>query len=474
MDRSRTNSNIPLITALSVSAALGGLLFGYDTAVISGAVNAIDFNFIEPRHLSETARNSLSGFAVGCALLGCVLGAVIAGPISTYWGRRIGLLIAGVLFFVTSLGSAFPEFVWGALGAHGADGLWPFIGYRLLGGVAIGMASLVAPMYIAEVAPARLRGLFVTLQQIAIVSGINLVYYVNYRIQAQGDHAWLMASGWRYMLASAALPAALLVGCMLFVPETPRFLVMTGRDEAAARLLRRLAGEADAQTTLKEIEATLVVRHERLFAFGPLVLFVGVMLSVFQQFVGINAVLYYAPVMFENMGASTNAAFLQAVVVGVANSLFTLVAFFTVDRWGRKPLLVAGALIMTAAMLTLGTLFSAHAVGIYAVVAVVVFIAGFALSWGPVVWVLLSEIFPNSIRGQAMSIAIAAQWISNFLVTQSFKMIDGNSRLNTLFNHGFAYWFYGTMSLIAALFVLRYVPETKGRSLEAIESFWRR
>jgi MFS transporter, SP family, xylose:H+ symportor len=467
-----SKGNAALVTALALVAALGGLLFGYDTAVISGAVNAIDVNFIDPRHLSEGWKNWLSGFAIGCALLGCVVGAAAAGPLSTRIGRRGGLLIAGLLFIVSSLGSAFPEFIWSAFGASGPNALYAFIGYRLLGGMAIGMASVLSPMYIAEIAPPASRGLFVTFQQIAIVLGINLVYYVNWLIQSHGSHEWLMSAGWRYMLASAAIPAFLLFVGMLFVPDTPRYLVLKGRDDEALSLLRRLAGDA-ADATLREIEGTLVERNEKLFAFGGLVLFVGIMLSIFQQFVGINAVLYYAPLMFENMGAPTNSAFLQAVIVGAANTVFTLVAFLTVDRLGRKPLLVIGAVIMAAAMLSLGTLFALHAVGFWAVVAVVVYIAGFALSWGPVVWVLLAEIFPNSIRGKAMSIAVAAQWISNFLVTQTFKMMDGSSALNAMFNHGFAYWIYGGMSVLAALFVLRYVPETKGRSLESIQSLWR-
>jgi MFS transporter, SP family, xylose:H+ symportor len=193
---------------------------------------------------------------------------------------------------------------------------------------------------------------------------------------------------------------------------------------------------------------------------------------VFQQFVGINAVLYYAPLMFQNMGASTNSAFLQTVVVGGANVIFTVVAIVTVDKWGRKPLLITGAVIMAAAMLVLGSLFNAKAVGLGALIAVVVYIAGFALSWGPVAWVMLSEMFPNAIKGKAMGLAVAAQWIANLLVSASFKVLDGNSVLNALFNHGFAYWIYGAMSVLAALFVIRYVPETKGRSLEAIQDLW--
>ena len=208
------------------------------------------------------------------------------------------------------------------------------------------------------------------------------------------------------------------------------------------------------------------------FAFGWLVVIVGIMLSLFQQFVGINAVLYYAPLMFKNMGASTDVSLLQTIIVGVANVVFTLVALVTVDRWGRKPLLILGALMMAVSMLTLGTLFATGNVGTIALVAVVAYIAGFALSWGPVVWVLLSEIFPNAIKGKAMAIAVCAQWLANLFVSWSFKVLDGNSVLNVMFNHGFAYWIYGGMSVLAALFVMRYVPETKGRTLEAIQQLW--
>lgn len=476
-------ANYGLVIALSVAATLGGLLFGYDTAVISGATDAITFNFVAPRHLPEAEANFLSGFAIGCALLGCVLGAAIAGPISTRLGRRAGLLIAGVLFFVSSIGAGFPEF---GFGAHGPDALPFFIFYRLMGGTAIGMASMLAPMYIAEIAPPSSRGLLVTLQQIAIVVGINLVYFVNYFVQSLGNHDFLMNHGWRYMLASAAIPATLLIFFMLLVPETPRFLVLKDRDAEALALLKRLGG-GDPDTTLKEIEASLVQHTRPLLSYGWLVLIVGIMLSIFQQVVGINAVLYFAPHMFQNMGASQNEAYSESAwFVGVTMTLFTLVATATVDRLGRKPLLIAGALIMAAAMLTLGTLFDTHAVSAVAqsgaagsttasyvaIAAVVVYIIGFSFSWGPVTWVMLSEIFPNSIKGKAMSIAVAAQWIANFVVSQTFPMMDGSSALNAAFNHGFAYWLYGAGAVLAALFVMRFVPETKQRSLEAIEALW--
>ncbi|MGA7674218.1 MAG: D-xylose transporter XylE [Rhizomicrobium sp.] len=477
-------ANTTLVVALTLTAALGGLLFGYDTAVISGAVAAIDHNFINPQiGLSETARGSLSGWTVSCALLGCVIGAFVAGPVSTKWGRKPTLMLAAVLFFIGSLGSAIPELGFGPIGGMGPAALTPFIVYRIIGGVGVGIASMISPLYIAEIAPPAIRGTLVTFQQIAIVGGMLVVYFVNWAIAIQGNDSWILSVGWRWMLASEVIPALLFFGLMLFVPDTPRWYVMRGKDERALAVLKKLTDETDARKTLKEIEQTLVQRTRPLFSFGVLVLFVGIMLSVFQQLVGINAVLYYAPLMFKNLGASTDSAFLQTIVVGVAMVTFTVVSQVTVDRWGRKPLLITGSVVMAVSMIALGFLFNAsgngtaslqmsHAAGMWGLAAVVVYIAGFSLSWGPVVWVMLAEIFPNSIKGKAMAIAVAAQWIANLFVSWSFKVLDGNTVLNTAFNHGFAYWIYGVMSVLSALFVMKYVPETMGRSLEAIQELW--
>lgn len=480
--------NYGLITGLTVAATLGGLLFGYDTAVISGATDAIKVNFVDPWHLSEGWANLLHGFAVACALLGCVIGAILAGPISTRIGRKKGLLIAGILFFVSSVGAGYPEFFWSLFGAHQEKALPFFIFYRLMGGTAIGMASMLAPMYISEMAPTNIRGMLLTFEQIAIVVGINLVYFVNFFIQSGRSHDFLMNEGWRFMLASAAIPATLLIIFMLIVPETPRFLVLKDRHGEALTLLKRLFGDGEAEKTLGEIKQTLVEHTRPLLSYGWTVILVGIALSVFQQLVGINAVLYFAPHMFENMGSTPNEAFLQSAwFVGVSMTLFTLVATFTVEKFGRKPLLFWGAVIMAVAMLTLGFLFHLHLVNAtgaaggasggssyVAIGAVVVYIIGFSFSWGPIVWVLLAEIYPNSIKGQAMSIGVAAQWIANFVVSQTFPMMDGSSALNAAFNHGFAYWLYGICSVLAALFVWKYIPETKGRSLEDMENVWHR
>jgi MFS transporter, SP family, xylose:H+ symportor len=471
-----SKSSTSLVTGVTFVATLGGLLFGYDTAVISGAVSSIDANFIDPQHLSETARSSLSGWTVSSALLGCIIGALVAGWVSNAIGRKGGMLVAGALFLVSAAGSAYPEFGLGPIGSLGPRALTPFILYRIVCGVGVGIASMLSPLYIAEIAPSQIRGRLVSFNQLSIVLGILLVYFVNWAIASQGDETWIRTTGWRLMLVSEAVPALLFLGLLTLVPDTPRWLAMKGRDDKALAVLGRLVGAGAARTTLEEIKGSLIVpAHSTgtsLFAFGTLVIVAGIMLSVFQQFVGINAVLYYAPLMFKNLGASTDSALLQTVIVGVANVVFTVIAIVTVDRLGRKPLLIVGGIVMGLAMITLGFQFQANAMGTGPLIAAVAYIAGFALSWGPVTWVLLSEMFPNAIKGKAMALAVAAQWIANLFVSWTFKILIGNSALNALFNHGFPYWLYGVMSFLAAAFVYFYVPETKRRTLEDIQNLW--
>jgi MFS transporter, SP family, xylose:H+ symportor len=263
---------------------------------------------------------------------------------------------------------------------------------------------------------------------------------------------------------------------LTFVPDTPRWYVMKGHMDKARAVLERLVGEAEARTTVVEIQNSLAIAEQpsgvSLLAFGPLVIVAGILLSAFQQFVGINAVLYYAPLMFKNLGASTDSALWQTVIVGAANVIFTVVAILTVDRLGRKPLLIIGGVVMGVAMMVLGFQFKANAEGTGPLLAAILYIAGFALSWGPVTWVLLAEMFPNSIKNRALAIAVAAQWIANLFVSWSFKVLIGNSTLNALFNHGFPYWMYGLASFLAAVFVYFYVPETKQRTLEEIQNLW--
>lgn len=462
-----------LVTRLTLVASLGGLLFGYDTAVISGAISAIDAYFIDPQNLAETARNSLSGFTISSALLGCIAGAAVAGWVANRYGRRSALLFAAVLFVISALGSAVPELGLGGIGEMGPEALTAFIVYRVIGGIGIGLASMVSPVYIAEIAPRAMRGRLVSYNQMAIVSGIVLVYFVNWAIARQGDETWLNAVGWRWMFASEVIPAMLFLALLLAVPDTPRWLVLRGRDAEADALLHRLEGDAIARESMAEIQASLVQRSLPVLSFGAGVIVIGVLLSVFQQAVGINAVLYYAPAIFRGMGVTGEVALLQTVLVGAVNFAATLIAIHSVDRWGRKPLLIWGGAVMAAAMAALALCFQFGMLGVGALIAVLVYIAGFALSWGPVTWVLLAEIFPNSIKGKALPIAVAAQWIANIAVSWSFKVLDGNATLVALFHHGFTYWLYAGVSVIAAIFVARFVPETKGHSLEHIQTFWR-
>jgi len=486
-----------LLITLTIIAALGGLLFGYDTAVISGATDSIKQNFVAPLGLHESARISLEGWTISCALFGCFIGGGIGGLVAHWLGRRGGLMVAGALFFLSSLGSAWPEasighlgslltplinvFVWvfnlfGAELPHYGFGevLTNFTGHRIFGGIGIGLASMLAPMYIAEIAPPSRRGSLVTYQQIAIVSGISLVYFVNAGIATLGDESWLHDKGWRYMLASCAIPAGLFVLLLMFVPETPRGLMLKGKNAKANEVLNKLATPEEAKVVLAEIDASLKETSGKLLSYGGSVIIIGILLSAFQQLVGINAVLYYGKQMFTNMGFVGNAAFAQTVIIGIVLVVFTLVATATVDKWGRKPLLILGSLVMTVSMTALGFLFYAYgtSVGAPAVVAVCIYIAGFSLSWGPVVWVLLAEMFPNSIRNKAMAIAVAAQWLMNLIVSWTFNIMDSHSGLTASFNHGFAYWVYGGFSLLSALFVWKFVPETKGKTLEAMHDLW--
>lgn len=466
--------NRPDVSALKLAlvATLGGLLFGYDTAVISGAVTAIDANFIAPRHLSEIAANSLSGWTISSALVGCVVGGAIAGWSGNFFGRRGGLTIAALLFLISSIGAAWPEIGFGPPGSLGTAALFPFVAYRILGGIGIGIASMLSPLYIAEIAAPEQRGRLVSLNQMAIVIGIVSVYFVNWAIAQYGDEAWGLSVGWRWMLASAAIPAATFLVLLLRSPDTPRWLMMVGREREAREVLGSLARRDEIEDILQEIHASLAERTAKIFSFGTACVLIGIALSVFQQLVGINAVLYYAPLIFKAMGTSSDNAMLQTVLVGSVNVIFTLIAIFTVDRFGRRPLLIAGGLVMAVSMVALGILFSTENVGLGALIAILVYIAGFAMSWGPVVWVLLAEMFPNLIKGRVMAIAVAAQWLANLAVSWSFKVIDGDAALNVRFHHGFAYWFYGAMSVLAALFVWRFIPETKGRTLESADQLW--
>jgi len=504
---------------ITVIATLGGLLFGYDTAVISGTVESLRHTFIEPMGLNPDLASAMEGFVVSSALIGCVLGASVAGWISQKFGRKKALFSAAILFFLAAVGSAWPEMGYGMPGTGDYTFVYHFVAYRILGGIGVGIASMVSPMYIAEIAPPSKRGSLVSLNQFAIIFGMLIVYFVNYYIAKQGDSTWLNSIGWRWMFASLCIPSGLFFMLLFFVPETPRWLVMKGRTEKAKAILIKLVGKDLAKQEMIEIRESFkkeenvslkpyyqfmiswlalflvafITLKYALFSnafelsmigsffialvlpiksYGFKIIIVGVLLSAFQQFVGINVVLYYAPEIFKSMGASTDSSLLQTIIVGIVNLTFTVLAILTVDKFGRKPLLIIGALVMAVSMIVLGTAFSESMSGTVKMICMLAYTAGFAMSWGPVCWVMLSEIFPNSVRSSVMSIAVAAQWVSNFLISSTFPIMDKNSYLVESFNHGFSYWVYGVLSILAAVFVWKMVPETKGKTLETMEKLW--
>jgi SP family xylose:H+ symportor-like MFS transporter len=470
----------PYVVLLTLIATLGGLLFGYDTAVINGAVDSLKAYFIDPRFTDLTnaaqanAANSLLGFVVSSALIGCIVGGLMGGWVSTHLGRKRGLIVAAVLFLLSALGAAAPEFPFAPIGHGGPGYMVNFVVYRILGGIGVGLASMLSPMYIAEIAPPKVRGNLVAWNQFAIIFGMLVIYFVNFGISKTGSgDAWLNTIGWRYMFLSGTIPAGLFLMLLFFVPETPRYLMLKGNESGARAVLAKLVTPEEAEKEFSEIRASLREHHSgKLFSFGVLLIFIGIALSVFQQFVGINVVLYYATDIFKGMGLSTNASLFQTIIVGAVNLSFTMVAILAVDRFGRRPLQIIGALVMAVSMISLGTNFWLGGKGMVAIVCMLVYTAGFAVSWGPVTWVLLSEIFPNQIRGKAMAVAVASQWVANYLVSWTFPILDKNPYLVDHFKHGFAYWIYGAMSVLAALFMWRVVPETKGHSLEEIETVW--
>ncbi len=459
------NGSTLYLAGITMVAILGGLLFGYDTAVISGAEQALQQFFQGAKDFEYTT--VLHGMTSSSALAGCIIGGALSGLLASRLGRRNSLITAAILFFVSALGSFNPEFLLFKYGEPTANLLVAFNIYRVIGGIGVGLASAVCPMYIAELAPARIRGTLVSCNQFAIIFGMLVVYFVNYSIKNSLEGAEAMIEiGWRRMFLSEAIPAGLFGLLLLLVPKTPRYLAMTGHNEEALAVLTRINGASEAKSIMADIENTTKEKSEPLFAYGVAVVVIGILLSVFQQAIGINVVLYYAPRIFQNMGASGDAALIQTVVMGFINILFTVVAILTVDKWGRKPLLIVGSLGMMFGMAALGTLTFMDSIGIAALVAIILYTASFMMSWGPICWVLISEIFPNTIRGKAVAIAVAAQWLANYAVSSTFMPLSEWSL-------GGTYFIYGTFCLLSIIFVWRWVPETKGKSLEDMTRLWR-
>ncbi|MFC3549884.1 sugar porter family MFS transporter [Lysobacter cavernae] len=459
--------NTRFIVLISCVATIGGFLFGFDSGVINGTVDG----------LKQTFQSSSAGigFEVASMLLGCAAGAFFAGRLADRWGRRAVLIIAAALFLLS------------ALGAGAAHSSLVFVVARVLGGFAVGAASVMSPAYIAEVAPARYRGRLATVQQIAIIGGLFCAFLSNYLLAkaagASTDPLWLGQAAWRWMFWMQALPSLAFLLLLLFIPESPRYLVVKGRKADALAVLTRLYGSTQAEATLGEIGASLSQDHRpRLSdlvnkATGKIrpIVWIGIGLATFQQLVGINVVFYYGAVLWQAVGFSENDALLINVLSGALSIGACLVTVVLIDRIGRKPLLWVGSVGMAAslALVTIafasasldgnGKLVLSDAMGTVALVAANVYVIFFNMSWGPVMWVMLGEMFPNQIRGSGLAVAGAAQWTSNFLITVTFPILLAGIGLAG------AYGIYTVAAIISVFFVAKYVYETKGIALERME-----
>lgn len=437
--------------AFSVScvAALGGLLFGYDTAVIAGTVEFLQRRFA----LSDLAL----GWTVSSALVGCVFGAWLAGGIGDRIGRKRSLLVCAVLFFLSA--------VWSGL----ANSAGELAAARILGGLGVGAASMLTPVYISEISPARMRGALTTLNQIAILLGMVVVYIVNAQLAAAGDEAWRVAAAWRWMFASEALPAALFFFLLLGIPESPRWLVMRGFEDKARALLGRLDPRGNPQAQLAEIHASASHKsgHFSDCLRPPVrrIFLIGAVLGIFQQITGINIVMYYAPRIFTSAGIETTSAIGHSVIIGLVMLGFTVVALLLADRAGRRPLLLLSTACMTAGLFGLGAAYSlgGEAGGGSMLLWVLVYVAGFSIGMGPLVWTVIAEIFPNRVRAHAVSVTVLLLWVANFAVSQFFPFL-----LRT-YEHK-VFWFFGATCVAALAFIWKFIPETKGRSLEELEN----
>lgn len=464
----RSDENTRFIILISLVATIGGFLFGFDSGVINGTVDGLKAAFG-----SDAA---VTGFNVASMLLGCAVGAWFAGTLADRYGRRTMLLWSAVFFLVSAWGSGI------------ATSSIEFVVYRVIGGLAVGAASVMSPAYISEVSPARYRGRLATVQQIAIISGLFAAFLSNYVLARFASSSvsplWLGFEAWRWMFWVEILPAALFLGALLFIPESPRYLVAKGRKAQALSVLKRLYGAATGASKLAEIEASLAADHHapRLSdliskSTGKIrpIVWVGIGLATFQQLVGINVVFYYGAVLWQAVGFSENDALLINVISGALSIGACIVSMFLVDRIGRKPLLWTGSAGMavtlglvawafaTGSLDAAGTLQLPGNMGVLALVAANAYVVFFNLSWGPVMWVMLGEMFPNQIRGSGLAVAGLAQWGANFLITWTFPM------LLTGIGLAGAYGLYTLAAAISVVFVLKYVHETKGRELEQMQ-----
>lgn len=437
-------------------AALGGILFGYDTAVISGAIEALKSYFdLSP---AET------GWAVSNVVVGCVVGAFGAGPLAGRYGRKKALMLAALLFTISAIGSSLaPTFTW-------------FVIYRIIGGLAVGIAATVSPMYMSEVSPKDMRGRALSMQQFAIVFGQIVIFYVNFKIASIASEAWLIEIGWRWMFASGVVPCVLFCALVFIIPESPRWSVMVGREDQALAMLTRVSNAEHAQSVLKEIKDS--VRQDEQHRKQKLnysdvrvrfILFVGCMIAMLQQVTGVNVMMYYAPVVLKTVTENAQEALFQTIWIGVLQLVGSVIGAMLMDRLGRIPLMRWGTLGTIVGLLITSYALYTQATGYFALFGMLFFMVFYAMSWGVGAWVLVSEIFPNRMRSQGMSIAVGCMWLANFVVAQSFPMINDQPYLFSTFHGAFPMWVFAACCLFSYWFIARFIPETKGVSLEKME-----
>ncbi|HLR38344.1 MAG TPA: sugar porter family MFS transporter [Chitinophagaceae bacterium] len=463
MKNSTSSSRFGYLMLICITAALGGFLFGFDTAVISGVVGFVKDEF------SMSA--AMEGWFVSCALLGCIVGVSMAGKLSDSYGRKKVLLLSALLFTISAIGCML------------AKGEAVLIGFRFVGGLGIGVASMVSPLYISEFSPARLRGRMVTLYQLAITIGILCAYFSNASLlgysmndafSGNGFWHWIVTEHvWRSMLGMGVIPAGIFLICLFLIPESPRWLFMMKQENKAKRLLGKVN---DEETTMKEVAAIKQSFAKEKGSIKELLspvyrpaLIIGLLLPFLSQWSGINAIIYYGPRILDEAGFTLGNAFGGQVTIGVVNVIFTFVAIFTVDKWGRKPLLNLGVSMAIISLIAIGVLFQLNIQeGPWILLLILVYIASFAFSFGPVSWVIVSEIFPTSIRGRAMALGTLSLWVGNFFIGQlTPMMLDGIGPAGT-------FWIFAIICSPTLWLIWKFIPETKGRSLEDIEAYWER
>lgn len=442
----------PYVILISCAAALGGLLFGYDTAVISGAIGFLQIKF--------SLGSAAVGWVTSCILIGCAMGVSIAGVLSDKFGRKKILMLSAIIFACSSAGAAF------------AGSYLTLVIWRVLAGIGIGLTSLITPLYIAEMAPAEVRGRLVSVNQLAITIGIFVVYFINAAIASGSSQAWNVSVGWRWMMGIGIIPSALFILALIPAGESPRWLHQHGKEKQALDVLKKVeSSDEDAEKQLSGIELSEKNIDDSKFrdlfnkTWFPVVV-IGVLLALFQQFSGSNAIMYYAPEIFKEAGFGQSGAFMATVSIGVINMVITVVSLGLVDKIGRKKLLGWGSFAMSCCLLIVSICFFIKAPSIIILSFILLAIASYAISLAPVTWILISELFPSRIRGRAMSICTVVLWLSDFILSYTFPILTQN------IGEGWTFMIYVLVTLVSAIFVWNMLPETKGKSLEEIELYW--